>query len=100
MADFADAVACRDELRRRSPEWGVLSDVRIVGRMGHWSLVAVWAELHTEPRWTVGPEDIEKCKRPPIRHILLTAMDVPPPLSETQVERRADLAAMADDFGF
>lgn len=100
MADYADTLAARDELRRRSSEWGVLSDVRVTGRMGHWSLVAVWAELHKEPRWTIGPEELERSKWPPVRHVLLTAMDEPPPPSEDQLARRASLAEVADDFGF
>lgn len=96
MADFADAIACRDELRRRSGEWGVLSDVRVTGRMGHWSLIAVWAELHAEPRWSIGPEHLDRRDWAPIRHVLLTAMDEPPP----PAPEVAHLCHGGDDFGF
>lgn len=56
MATFEDASLAAEELRRRAPEWGTLRALRLRNHGMRWSLVALWSDLHSEPRITLKPE--------------------------------------------
>lgn len=98
MASFADARSALDELRRRAPEWGTLERVLLVNRMGTWHLIADWAALDAEPRYTL-PGGSEADARVYVNHRLCVPADAPLPEALPPIPVPA-ADGEADGFGF
>lgn len=99
MASLADASLAADELRRRAPEWGTLRCLRLRNMGMRWSLVAIWSELHAEPRVMLRPEGSGEATY--VNHCLECdlAAPVPPPLATVGLPPEVR-PVTADDLGF
>src|SRR5690606_18508125 len=98
MADFDDALLAAEELRRRAPEWGTLRCLRLRNHGPRWSLVALWSDLHSEPRVTLRAEgQREACY---VNHCHGFALSARGPAPVNLDRPPAPEPATADELGF